>query len=261
MGDLKTDGVVVMLAGPATSTNVTYNALSSSVGLAAVLMETRTNSRTLLRRRAARLGVGRVVGQLLFRAAVTPLLSQMSTARIREIQASFDLDVSPIPSDVLREIPSVNSAETVSLLERLGPRVVVVKGTRLIRPAVLRAFPDTVFLNLHAGITPRYRGVHGGYWALAQNDPSHCGVTVHVVDAGLDTGRIIAQALIAPTMADNFVTYPWLQLGVGVPLLISAVRAASSGRLETFASVDGPSTAWSHPTALEYFRNRLRGVR
>src|SRR5438093_9923670 len=46
---------------------------------------------------------------------------------------------------------------------------VVVNGTRIISEAVLTA-SDAVFINMHAGITPKYRGVHGGYWALYNGD-------------------------------------------------------------------------------------------
>ena len=49
-------------------------------------------------------------------------------------------------------------------------------------------------VNVHAGITPRYRGVHGGYWALAERHPEWVGTTVHLVDPGIDTGAILAQA-------------------------------------------------------------------
>ena len=44
-------------------------------------------------------------------------------------------------------------------------------------------------INMHAGITLRYRGVHGGYWALAEQHPEWVGTTVHLVDPGIDTGR------------------------------------------------------------------------
>ena len=66
-----------------------------------------------------------------------------------------------------------------------------------------------------AGITPLYRGVHGAYWALAEGRRDLCGVTVHRVDAGIDTGEVLAQVLIDPTPQDNFVTYPWLQVAEG----------------------------------------------
>ena len=48
-------------------------------------------------------------------------------------------------------------------------------------------------LNYHAGITPKYRGMNGGYWALATGDAGNFGATVHLVDAGVDTGGVLHQ--------------------------------------------------------------------
>ena len=100
--------------------------------------------------------------------------------------------------DKVTEVPSVNSDLTIAELKRLSPAVVVVNGTRIIQEKVLGCV-DAVFLNTHAGITPMYRGVHGGYWALASGDASNCGVTIHKVDKGIDTGSIVAQATISPS--------------------------------------------------------------
>ena len=72
---------------------------------------------------------------------------------------------------------------TVALLTSLRPVVVVVNGTRIIAARVLESAGCPV-VNLHAGITPRYRGVHGGYWALAERHPEWVGTTVHLVDPG-----------------------------------------------------------------------------
>jgi folate-dependent phosphoribosylglycinamide formyltransferase PurN len=86
-------------------------------------------------------------------------------------------------------------------------------------------------------------------------------VTVHVVDPGVDTGGVVAQARIQPTARDTFATYPQLQLVAGVPLLVEAVRAAIEGRLEPVAA-DGRSRQWYHPTAWRYLVTWLRaGVR
>jgi methionyl-tRNA formyltransferase len=110
---------------------------------------------------------------------------------------------------------------------------------------------------MHAGITPLYRGVHGGYWALAMGDRDHCGGTVHLVDPGIDTGEIVAQALIHPTPADNFTTYPVLQIAAGLPLMIDAVRAALAVTLRRRAARAGASRLWSHPTLGQYLRARI----
>jgi hypothetical protein len=75
---------------------------------------------------------------------------------------------------------------------------------------------NTTMINIHCGLTPKYRGVHGGYWALAQDDRAMCGVTIHLVSPGVDTGDILAQRTIEPTSADNFATYPHLQLAAAM---------------------------------------------
>ena len=136
---------------------------------------------TLTRRRARRLGWVRVAGQLAFVALAMPVLRWRGRARQRAILAEAGLDISPVAG--LRQVESVNSPECIALLRDLAPAVVVVQGTRIISSAVLTAV-GCPFVNTHGGITPRYRGVHGGYWALTEGRPDLVGTTVHLVDPG-----------------------------------------------------------------------------
>jgi methionyl-tRNA formyltransferase len=249
-----------MVAIDAPSTWMVFNALDRAGGVDHAIIEERVSGRALLAARARRLGRLQAAGQAAFRLAVQPLVERLSRRRSREILGQAALAAARVGEDRVTRVPSVNDRETVEALHRLSPRVVVVAGTRIISRAVLDAIPAT-FINMHAGMTPRYRGVHGGYWALACGDPEHCGVTVHVVDPGVDTGEVIAQARIEPTSRDTFATYPHLQLVAGLPLLIEAVRAALEGRLERHP-VTGPSRQWYHPTAWGYLLTwARRGVR
>ena len=143
------------------------------------------------------------------------------------------------------------------MLRHLRADVVVLSGTRIISSAVLRGTRAT-FLNMHAGITPLYRGMHGAYWALVNGDVMNCGVTVHLVDDGIDTGGILEQARIVPTVHDTFATYPRLQLAVGLPLLKKAINDVRAGRAEAKPSPPGESRLWTHPTLLEYLVNSRR---
>jgi methionyl-tRNA formyltransferase len=52
------------------------------------------------------------------------------------------------------------------------------------------------YLLSHTGITLKYSGVHGAYWALVSNDKENCGVIVDKLDQGIDTGEIITQCTI-----------------------------------------------------------------
>lgn len=253
---------VVMLAGKDPVSNIVYHALARSFPIDAVIREAKLPVLTFLRRRVKNLGPGRVLGQLLFVGGVLPVVNFRSSRRLQQIISSNRLDTSEIPHSCVIEVASVNSDVTISELQRLSPSVVIVNGTRIIQEKVLQCV-DAVFLNTHAGITPMYRGVHGGYWALASRDPDNCGVTVHKVDRGIDTGSIVAQVSITPTADDTFATYPLLQAAGAIPLLKQAVRDALAGNLSVAAPrCLGKSQLWTHPTAWQYLKNRIRlGVR
>ena len=253
-------GRVVLLAGPGESTAIVYNALRREFPVT-VILEQRVPRTSFVTKRVKRLGFWTTAGQVLFRALVVPLLHITSRARLREIRRQFALDATAIPPEVIIRVDSVNSEQAISTVRRLEPSLVVVNGTRILSAAVLNAVPCK-FINIHAGITPLYRGVHGAYWALVQRRPAECGVTVHVVDTGIDTGDVIAQSQIACGPRDNFVTYPYLQIGTAIPLLMEAVHAAQHGELRAQRATAGASRLWSHPTMAEYIRNRVQlGVR
>ena len=250
-------GGVVLLAGPGESTLIVHDALASRVPIEAVLLEQPPSRLKLVRNRARRLGVGVAVGQLAFQVAAVPALRRLGRARAQAIRDEFGLRPREIPEAVLRRVASANAEETIALLQALAPRVVVVNGTRILSKRLLGCV-QAVFINMHAGITPLYRGVHGGYWALAQGQPEHCGVTVHLVDPGVDTGGVLGQALIRPTPEDNFTTYPLLQLAAGIPILVEAVEAALDGRPESVPHPPGNSTQWYHPTLASYLKTFAR---
>ena len=248
---------IVILAGPGASTDILFHALDKEFGVYRIIVEEPVSQKQLLKRRAEKLGWNTVAGQVLFKLLIAGPLERRSQARQAAIRQQYGLQAESLPTDRLSEVSSVNSPECIALLQALQPDVVVVNGTRIIAKKVLTSLPCP-FLNTHAGITPLYRGVHGGYWALANNDPAHCGVSVHLVDAGIDTGGILYQTVIKPTSEDNFTTYPLLQLAAGLPLLAQAVRDALAGALHRQPAPEGESRLWSHPTLSEYLAARRR---
>jgi folate-dependent phosphoribosylglycinamide formyltransferase PurN len=249
---------LVMLGGLGESTRIVYWRLATELGLRHIVLEDGMPRSQFLRRRMKKLGVRRALSQALFRAMLVPALRRYSRARIEELHRRVEPSIRPIPEDATIRVSSVNSDDCIFALRELAPRVIVIHGTRIISQQVLDAVPAT-FINLHAGLTPRYRGVHGAYWARAEGRPHAAGVTVHLVDKGIDTGSILGQALIHPDEHDNFVTLPYLQLEAGLPLLVRAVRDALNERLETVLPIDDAgSRLWHHPTVGEYVSNLIR---
>lgn len=240
---------VALLCVADDSSAAVANALCREFRDIPILIEQREPRTRFLKRRIRRLGFMTVANQIAF-AALMPVLRWRSRNRIAEIVAAGGLDLDRACLDRAARVTSVNQEEAIAWLRRHRPRVVVVNGTRIIAPRVLEA-SDAQFINTHCGITPKYRGAHGGYWALYNGDREHCGVTIHRVDPGIDTGGILAQALIDPTPRDTITTYPYLQLSAALPRLIDAVRDSLAGKADASAC-DGPSGLWYHPTLVQY---------
>lgn len=214
-----------------------------------VVVEKRVSRWSLLRARLKHLGVVRVAGQIAF-MALSRMLVHLSRRRIRALVARAGLEDRWPDGCVLVQVPSVNAPECIAALERIAPAAVLVVGTRIISRGVLAAVAVPI-INYHAGITPKYRGIHGGYWARAEGDPDNIGVTVHLVDAGVDTGAVLYQTRLKPEPGDNYATFPYLQLAAGLPLLEQAAQDALDAKLAP-QTVDLPSRLWSHPTIWGY---------
>jgi hypothetical protein len=228
------------MGGPGRSTNVVFHALDRAFGVRRAIIERPVARGDLLKSRVKRMGWRKVAGQILFRGLVVPPLRARSAGRIQEILATAGLRDDPIPMERLTRVDSVNDETTKRVLREISPTVVMINGTRIVKDDVLQSV-DAKFVNIHVGITPSYRGVHGGYWALVEGDRTRCGVTVYVVDAGID----------------NFVTYPFLQLAAGVPLAIASVQKLLAGDPIPMLGPKGRSRLWTHPTIAEYLWNRL----
>ena len=88
-----------------------------------------------------------------------------------------------------------------------------VHALHLVAPEVLAALIVGGF-NLHPGPLPSYAGVNAPSWAIVNGEARHA-VTLHRMDAGIDTGSIVAEA--------------WFDLGAGDTGLSVATRCARLG--------------------------------
>jgi folate-dependent phosphoribosylglycinamide formyltransferase PurN len=253
---------LVMLAGQHDSTNIVANELRKRFGDFPLIMEQGVPRLQIARRRAQKLGYINVAGQLLFMGTAAKWLRLQSKDRIEEIKRENRLDSTPVSSNVIR-VSSPNSDESIRQLQAANPGLVVVNGTRILSRRLLASISGR-FVNMHAGITPAFRGCHGAYWAMATGQPQLAGTTIHWIDAGIDTGSVLKQALIRYGPKDNFTTYPYLQLAAGLPLLVQTVQEFFNGKvMESQVSrreVTG-SQLYYHPTLWAYLLGRLRGVK
>ena len=91
--------------------------------------------------------------------------------------------------------------ELVKLLRDSGVELVVLAGfMRVLKEPMLTAFPRRI-INLHPSLLPKFPGVEAWKQALEAGEKV-TGCTVHYVDAGIDSGEIIAQRKV-PVMPND----------------------------------------------------------
>lgn len=98
-------------------------------------------------------------------------------------------------------------------------------------PAQVFGAPRIAALNIHSSLLPAYRGVHPVSWALV-NGAEETGVTIHRIDAGIDTGPIVAQAAISISDQHDLWSLTQDLDRLGAQLAVSTFRGiAASGDL------------------------------
>ena len=110
--------------------------------------------------------------------------------------------------DLVHEVPHINHPDVVALAERHQPDVIAVFGTSLIREPLLNK-GNIGIVNLHGGLSPDYRGADCTFWALYNGEPEQVGCTLHFIDAGIDTGNLIAYICPEVRSDDNELTLFW----------------------------------------------------
>ena len=247
---------IVFLASDCESSRWVYNALIKNFAPEAAIIETPVSKKTLFRGRLKRIGFIKVAGQVLFSLLLVPFLRKKAAARKAALLQQYDLKESSFNNRNTHRVPSVNDAATIALLQQLQPDIIVVNGTRIISRKVLQC-TNAIFINMHVGITPLYRGSHGGYWALYNNDIKNFGTTIHLVDAGVDTGKILTQVFATPAKEDNFTTYPVLQTAIGIPALLHVLKAATENIVDGYSNNE-KGHLYYQPTIWQYIMNRHR---
>lgn len=256
---------IIMLAGDWYYPKMVYDNLKRDFNIDHIIVDRGEGTAKLLKRRVKKLGLVTVIGQLLFRIFVVSFLNKRSKKRFQSILDSNDIKTSHFEPHKTTEIISINSESGRNLLVKLNPDIIIVVTTRILSKKTL-ASVNAPFINIHSGITPLYRGLHGAYWSLINKDEKNCGVTIHLVDEGIDTGHVLYQDVITDTITseDNFMSYTYLQLAKALPLLKKAIRDIQSNNLKPKANTkkDIDNVLFYHPTLWFYLYNRwYKGVK
>jgi len=157
------------------------------------------------------------------------------------------------------EVTSLDSHDGCALVARLRPDLAVHAGAGILR-APLLALPRLGTLNVHMGILPYYRGMNVAEWAQFNGDPVGC--SVHLVDAGIDTGPIACVRIVDTQMAASIGDLRRMVDDAQIALLGDvirwATRAGSMPPLRSQAIEEGLQFFRMHPAVAAVLDGELQ---
>lgn len=246
-----------VLTGSSSHSHIVINSLREAAEVYNIRIE--NDFQRMNEGRLKRYGIIKGIGQKLF-IKFKKRLKNRSQKRIYDIYDEFNLDDTTAPPDLT--VPDVHDARLLKTIRSLNADMVVLNCVSILPQSILDA-TKVPFINVHGGITPLYRGVFGGYWALREGNAHLVGSTVHRVDAGTDTGAILKQICFSITPDDNFCTYNTLHLAYGLKGLHQVIDYyIEHNQLPEPIQTDMPSKLRCHPTLFGYLFYRLfKGVK
>jgi phosphoribosylglycinamide formyltransferase 1 len=131
------------------------------------------------------------------------IISDVFDAGILDIAREFGVPNMFLPPGKFRtRLEPAIEMELVKLLRDTGVELVVLAGfMRVLKEPMLNAFPRRI-INLHPSLLPKFPGVEAWKQALDAGE-TMTGCSVHYVDAGIDSGEVIAQRKVPVMPGDT----------------------------------------------------------
>lgn len=123
---------------------------------------------------------------------------------------------------------SLKQPETVGVLADYSPEAVVVAAYGKILPASVLAVPKHGVLNIHPSMLPAFRGASPVTSAILSGSP-FTGVSVMLLDEGMDTGPVLGRAQVSITGHDTTGTLTGKLARVGANLLLDLLPRYLNG--------------------------------
>ena len=138
-----------------------------------------------------------------------------------------------VPDDPTEGVPIVdggivNTESEVRAIQGLEPDLLYQAGPGIVREPIFTAAPRGM-IHVHHGILPAIKGVASPEWAVIEQERAWLGVTLHFIDAGIDTGALVAQGRPAIAEGDTWADVRARLSLLGARLIAEGIRALDGG--------------------------------
>lgn len=160
---------------------------------------------------------------------------QLAASPVKQFAAAHDLPI--LQPTTLRKDPDAAAA-----LAALQPDLIVVAAYGLILPRNILELPTFGCVNVHASLLPAYRGAAPIAAALLDG-LAETGVSIMLMDVGMDTGPVLSQARTAIGADDTTATLTARLAEQGAALLIATLPAWLQGEVAPVSQDELPGAA------------------
>lgn len=215
-----------------------------------------------LKRERRRVGLARVADVLAFRAYYRFALAQRDDAWKREQLDALERRYPAIGADVpVLRTHSPNSGESERFLRDARPDIVLALCKNILKESVF-SIPRHGTFVCHPGICPEYRNAHGCFWALANDDTSHVGLTLLRIDRGIDTGPVFGYfSYPFDEVHESHIVIQHRVLLDNLDALADTLRRIVRGTAQTIPTTSRPSHEWGQPWLTKYLRWKRQAKR
>jgi len=131
------------------------------------------------------------------------------------------------------ETDGLNSPYIEEIINQLKPSYLVYSGGGIIRPNIIKAMNGNI-INIHSGPLPEVRGMNAAEWTVLLGlTPT---VTIHYIDAGIDTGALIAEEEIPINGLKSIEELRDIVLVKGIQLIVKIILENKFDKLKSFTS-------------------------
>lgn len=155
------------------------------------------------------------------------------------------------------KVKDVNSEEFWKFLKKRKIDLVVSVFFNQILESSLIHLPALGVINVHPAYLPNYKGTGPIFWSLV-NKEKFVGATVHFIDEGIDTGKIILRKKIKVDDKDTEDSLYWKSAQAGSHLLISAIKGIKDKKIVPMENKGGKNFKIPTNEAVRKFRKQGR---
>lgn len=193
-------------------------------------------------------------GHFFSRYALKYLSSLIQLKSIRSIVSMYNVPIINLEQ-------SINNPKSIKKIRGYNPDIMVsILNNQIFKQPAIDACKLGI-LNLHTSLLPNYRGIMPVFWAMKHSEKI-IGVSVFLVDQGIDTGPLMAQQKVSIDQSDTLESLIIRTKEIGIKLIIDTLIRMRNGFVEPIILAGScKGSYYSFPKrqdVLEFYRLKKR---